>query len=382
MSLYLDYNASAPIDQRVIEDMMDAYTNCIGNADSRTHDYGDNARKRVENSRAKVAHLLGVNTDEVFFTSGATESNNIVIQGMEGYSLDSHKNTIITTAIEHKAVLETAKAMAKRGVKLELVHPDDSGRIKVEDVEKLCDENTLLVSVMHVNNETGVIQPVDRIGETLEKKNIYFHIDATQSCGKLVEEVRNLSYNMLSFSGHKLRGPQGVGVLVLRKKNYKLPPVKPVFYGGQQEHGISPGTVPVALISGLGKACQIAEEEYIENTKKNIKLRTVLLEQLEASGLKYIINGNIEHIIPCTLNIAIEGVSSEALMIASKNYCSISNGSACTSNSYAPSYVLSAMGIEKERIDNSIRISWGPDIEIERFKSSINMLLNIAKGMA
>ncbi len=382
MSLYLDYNASAPIDPRVVEDMMDVYQNYIGNADSRTHDYGDRARQRVEESRAKVASLLGVNPDEVFFTSGATESNNIAIQGLEQYSVESGKNKIITTSIEHKAVLETAKSMQRRGIDLVVLNPNESGRIDSNELLEHADKTTLLVSVMHVNNETGVIQPVDAIGKELEKRDILFHVDATQSCGKLVDELRELKYNMLSFSAHKLRGPQGIGVLVLRKKNYVLPPVKPIMFGGQQEYGISPGTVPVALISGLGKACEIAEHEYKENKKKNKQLQDLLINLLHDSGLKYTINGNLDYIIPCTLNVALDGVASEALMIASKSFCSISNGSACTSKSYSPSYVLQAMGIENGQIENSIRISWGPDVHVDDFKNNIMELLNVAKGMS
>lgn len=381
MSLYLDYNASAPIDPRVVDDMMDVYKNYIGNADSRTHDYGDKARQRVEESRAKVAHLLGVNPDEVFFTSGATESNNIAIQGLEQYSQESKKKTIVTTSIEHKAVLETAKSMKRRGMDLIVLNPDCSGKINPDELLQHVNDRTLLVSVMHVNNETGVIQPVDAIGEALYERNILFHVDATQSCGKLVDEIRNLKYNMLSFSAHKLRGPQGIGALVLRKKDYVLPPVKPIMFGGQQEYGISPGTVPVALISGLGKACELAEREYKDNSKKNKKLQDLLILLLNDSGLKYTINGNLDCIIPCTLNIELDGVASEALMIASKGFCSISNGSACTSKSYSPSYVLQAMGIENEQIENSIRISWGPDVDEGDFKYNIMNLLKIAKEM-
>ena len=322
MSLYLDYNASAPIEPRVIDVMMDVYTNVIGNPDSRTHEFGDNARRRVEDARKKVASLLGINSDEVFFTSGATESNNIAIQGLYDYGVEENKKGIVTTTIEHKAVLETAKVMGKRGFKLDLVSPGRDGRVDVADILNCVDSKTLLVSVMHVNNETGVIQPVDEIGKALKKQKILFHVDATQSCGKLVDEIKELDYNMLSFSAHKLRGPQGIGVLVLRKDNYKLPPIKPIMFGGQQEHGISPGTVPVALISGLGVACEIAEKEYKENNKKNKELQHALIEMLEASGLKYRINGDLNHIISNTLNVSLEGVSSEALMIASASACS------------------------------------------------------------
>lgn len=185
--------------------------------------------------------------DEVFFTSGATESNNIALQGLREYAQKTGKNHIITTSIEHKAVLETVKNMESQGFETDFISPGLSGRIKEEDIIDKVTERTLIVSVMHVNNETGIVQPVKELGEELQKRNILFHVDATQSCGKLVDEIKALKYDMLSFSAHKIMGPQGVGVLILRRKSYKLPPVKPIMFGGQQEYGIRPGTIPVAL---------------------------------------------------------------------------------------------------------------------------------------
>lgn len=382
MGIYLDYNASAPIDERVLEEMLDVYKNLYGNADSRTHDHGDHARLIVENARKRVASLLSVNTTEIFFTSGATESNNIAIQGLEEYANDSGKKHIITTAIEHKAVLETVKSMQKKGFKIDIIRPDLSGRIDVRNVLDKVREDTLLVSVMHVNNETGIIQPVKELGEELEKRNILFHIDATQSCGKLVDEIRNLKYDMLSFSAHKLRGPQGIGALVLKKKRYRLPPVKPIMYGGQQEHGIRPGTIPVALVAGCGKACEIAEYEYKDNSEKTKTLKNTLINMLNDSEIAFHFNGDQEYCVDSTANICFPGVMSEALMLSSKQYCSISNGSACTSKSYTPSYVLEAMGVPTDEIENSIRVSWGADINIEEFKNSFGQLIQVAKRIA
>lgn len=381
MSIYLDYNASAPIDYRVLETMVDVYKKQIGNADSRTHNFGDQAREVVENARGQVASLLGVNKDEVFFTSGATESNNIAIQGLEEYADMSGKKHIITTAIEHKAVLETVKHMEKRGFDVDFVYPDSSGRVSADEIIDLVREDTLLVSVMHVNNETGIIQPVKEIGEALSKKGVLFHVDATQSCGKLVDEIRELKYNMLSLSAHKFRGPQGIGVLVLKKKRYKLPPVKPIMFGGQQEKGISPGTVPVALIAGLGKACELAEKEHIQNDTKTKHIKEAIMDLFDRSNLEYKINGDPEYCISSTVNIAIKGVISEALMISSKEYCGISNGSACTSQSYSLSYVLKAMGIEDSRIESSIRISWGADLDEDEVLKGISQLIKTAEAL-
>ncbi len=381
MSVYLDYNASAPIDSRVLDTMVKVYREDVGNADSRTHDFGEQARSVVESARKQVASLLGINSSEVFFTSGATESNNLAIQGLEEYANTVKKKHIITTSIEHKAVLETTKAMERKGFEVDIVDPDMSGRIKVEDVLSRIRQDTLLVSVMHVNNETGIVQPVDELGNELEKRDILFHIDATQSCGKLVDELKNLKYNMLSFSAHKLRGPQGIGVLALIKKAYKLPPVKAIMHGGHQEHGIRPGTIPVALVAGCGKACEIAEAEYKENERKLIELKTSLLELLNDSKLNYLVNGDQKYCLNSTINICIVGVVSEALMLATKQYCGISNGSACTSKSYLPSYVLTAMGLPIDRIESSIRISWGPDVEKEKVAVEFKELLDVAKEM-
>lgn len=382
MGIYLDNNSSSPIDERVLAVMVDVYLNSYGNADSRTHNHGEQARIIVENARKQVASLLEINSSEVFFTSGSTESNNITIQGLEEYALKTNKKHIITSAIEHKSILETVNMMKKKGFDVDIVNPDLSGQINVQEILDKVRDDTLLVSVMHVNNETGIIQPVDRLGTELEKRNILFHADATQSCGKLVDEIRNLKYNMLSFSAHKLKGPQGVGVLILKKKKYKLPPVKNIMYGGQQEGGIRPGTIPVALVAGCGKACEIAEKEYRENSQKCKSLKVILEELLKKSNVNYHYNGAQQYCIDSSVNICFKGVMSEALMLSSKQYCSVSNGSACTSKSYSPSYVLEAMGIPTEDIENSIRISWGPETNEIEFRDNINKMIEIAKSLA
>ena len=382
MGIYLDNNSSSPIDERVLAVMVDVYLNSYGNADSRTHNHGEQARIIVENARKQVASLLEINSSEVFFTSGSTESNNITIQGLEEYALKTNKKHIITSAIEHKSILETVNMMKKKGFDVDIVNPDLSGQINVQEILDKVRDDTLLVSVMHVNNETGIIQPVDRLGTELEKRNILFHVDATQSCGKLVDEIRNLKYNMLSFSAHKLKGPQGVGVLILKKKKYKLPPVKNIMYGGQQEGGIRPGTIPVVLVAGCGKACEIAEKEYRENSQKCKSLKVILEELLKKSNVNYHYNGAQQYCIDSSVNICFKGVMSEALMLSSKQYCSVSNGSACTSKSYSPSYVLEAMGIPTEDIENSIRISWGPETNEIEFRDNINKMIEIAKSLA
>ncbi len=381
MSIYLDYNASSPIAPGVLDTMIDVYRNNIGNADSRTHDFGNQANSIVERARKQVASLLGINSTEVIFTSGATESNNIAIQGLQEYAYNSGKNHIITSSIEHKAVLETVKALEKRGFEVDIVDPEATGRLDADKILSRVKDNTLLVSIMHVNNETGIIQPIQEIGQKLDGKNVLFHVDATQSCGKLVDELRSAKYNMLSFSAHKLSGPQGIGVLVLRKQNYKFPPVKPIMFGGQQERGLRPGTLPVALIAGCGKACELAENNYKTNAAKLVSIKTQLINLLNQSGILYTFNGDQAVCVNNTLNICFKGVSSEALMISTKMYCGISNGSACNSKNYSHSYVLTAMGVPSENIDDSVRISWGPDTDIELLQKEFTRLLAIAKKL-
>lgn len=371
MSVYLDYNASTPLDNRVLEVMIDVYQKKYGNAESRTHDFGDAARQVIENSRQCVADLLKVKKDEVFFTSGATESDNIVIFGLQDYAKKTGKKHIITTAIEHKAVLEPLNVLETKGYKVTYVKPEASGKINADELLSHVCEDTLLVSVMHVNNETGIIQPVDIIGEELSKTDILFHIDAAQSFGKLVDELRNTKYNMLSASAHKMYGPQGIGALIMRKKRYKLPPISPIMYGGSQEHGIRPGTVPAALIAGFGKACEIASLEYKNNLIKYQKIKDTIINMINSSGISYEINGDINNSISNTVNISFNGINSEALMLATKQFCAVSNGSACNSHSYKPSHVLSAMGFDIDRVESAIRISWGKDID------SINNICNL-----
>ena len=381
MSIYLDWNASAPIAPEVVETMMEVYQNQIGNADSRTHAYGEAVRAVVEHARKQAAALLGVTSAEVFFTSGATESSNIAIQGLAAYAEQSGKRHIITSAIEHKAVLETVKAMGRRGFAVDIVAPEPSGRVAKEKIMEKLRTDTLLVSLMHVNNETGVIQPVEELGAELEKREILFHVDATQSCGKLVDELRRLKYRMLSFSAHKMRGPQGVGVLVLKKRDYKLPPVKAILYGGEQERGIRPGTIPAALAAGCGKACELAAMRYKEDSRKLQQIKAMLLQMIDEAGLAYSVNGDAEFSLPSTLNLSLHGISAEALMIAARGGCAISNGSACTSKSYAPSYVLAAMGVPAEQIESSIRLSWGAETDVALLKTEFAKLLTAAKAL-
>lgn len=363
MPLYLDFSATTPVHDEVLEVMIDAYKNNYGNPASRTHLHGYEAKQLVDNSRKSIAAVLGVNTNEVIFTSGATESNNISILGLEEFGNSNGKKHIISTAIEHSSVLEPLEYLSKRGFRVEFIPVGSSGRISVDDVISRVTDETLLVSLMHANNETGVIQPVKEIGEGLVDRNVYFHVDAAQTFGKLVEELREVKYDLLSITAHKIYGPQGVGALVLRNKKYKRPPITPLMYGGKQEKGLRPGTLPAPLIAGFGKAAELALLHHDEWRVKELSLKETVLSQL--NSVNYIVNGELNNSLANCINVSFPEVDSEALMMAIKENLSISNGSACTSSEYKPSYVLQEMGALAE---NAVRISWGP------FESNIDLI--------
>ena len=371
MGLYLDYNASTPINDEVLDLMVNVYKNDYGNADSRTHIYGSGAKGVVEKARGQVAELLKVKKNEIIFTSGSTESNNLAILGLKEYGLKENKKHIITTTIEHKSVLEPVNQLAKNGFEVEFIHPHQNGRIDAEDVVKRIRKDTLLVSVMHVNNETGTIQPVEELGEALRNESCWFHIDASQSCGKLVKELQKIQYDLLSLSAHKMYGPQGVGALIIRFKDNKKPPLEPIMYGGGQEGGMRPGTLPVALIAGLGLACDISLNNWKDNYQIYKANQKRLLGLIEKSGVRYTINGDTKNSVGNTLNISFDDIDSEVFMLVNQEKIGVSNGSACTSSyKYKPSYVLQEMGIDGKRVEEAIRISWGNNrIDFDEFEN-------------
>ncbi|MGE5484647.1 MAG: cysteine desulfurase DndA [Ignavibacteriales bacterium] len=357
LPLYLDYNATTPVHPEVLDAMVDTYRDNFGNAASRTHVYGHRASQAVDKARLQVAALLGVDKDEIIFTSGATESDNLAILGLARWGAENNRRHIVSTSIEHKAVLEPLEHLSKSGFEVELVSPDHTGRVGVENILERVRTDTLLVSVMHANNETGVIQPVLEIGEALASTGTYFHIDAAQTFGKLVSELRGIRYDLLSISAHKVYGPQGIGALILRRRRYRRPPVQPITFGGGQEGGLRSGTLPVALIVGMGKAAEVAERDHREWYRECLMNKKSILRQVE--GLHYTVNGSLEFGVPHCLNISFPGVDSEALMLCVRDELAISNGSACTSHDYRPSHVLLSMGLAPEIVRGAIRLSWG-----------------------
>lgn len=364
MAIYLDYNASAPVDPRVLDRMIDVYRFHYGNADSRTHIFGMDAKEIVNESRKTIADILEVDSTDVIFTSGSTESNNMAIVGLLEYALETGRNHFITTSIEHKSVLEAMKYLQRKGCVVDFVSPDKSGRIKTEQILRLVTEKTLLVSMMHVNSETGIIQPIEEVGEALAGTKTYFHIDGTQGFGKLNDTLRNTKYNMLSITAHKLGGPQGIGALILRRdKNYHRPPVKPLLFGGPQERGFRPGTTPVALVAGFGMAAGLCDQEAPERMKKCQEIKKSFLNEI--APLNYAINGAPQYCLPNTINISFSGVDAESYFVALKEEYAFSNGSACNSGGHIPSYVLMAMGFDEKRISEAIRISWDADVKAD-----------------
>ena len=364
MSLYLDYNASSPILPEVLTVMINAYNNAPGNADSRTHIFGTNAAKLVQESRSIIAKVLGVDPSEVIFTAGSTESNNSCILGIRDFAEKTNKKHIITTAIEHKSILEPLKYLESKGFDVDYVKPNISGRINEKQLLSLVREDTVLVSVMFVNSETGIIQPVNTIGKSLKEKNILFHVDATQAFGKLNQEIRNLDYDMLSISAHKIGGPQGIGALVLKRdRQYQRPPISPLMYGGAQERGFRPGTTPVALVAGFAKAAMLSEENYATVSENCKRIKDNFFDAIK--DLPYNVNGDPDYCLPSTVNISIDGLDAEAAFLCLGDYYSFSNGSACNSSSHSLSYVLDAMGLDEKRKSEAIRLSWNGTQEID-----------------
>ena len=354
--IYLDCNATTPLDPAVKDVLFHYLSEEYANEGSRTHEFGAKAKKAVQKARDQVAAIVAAKRDEVIFTSGATESNNLAILGLAEYGMTSGRKHIISSKIEHKAVIEPIEHLEQRGFEVTWLHCDAQGRVCVDELEIALRPETLLVSVMASNNETGVRQPLAEICELLEKHEAYFHTDAAQSFGKDLTSLQHQRIDLISISGHKIYAPKGVGALITRRRGYERVPLKPLAYGGGQERGLRPGTLPVALIAALGEA---AEQAGKHHTKRNAicrKIRELALSAL--AELKPRIHGRPEDCMDHVLNLAFPGIDSEALIVALKDLVAISNGSACTSSSYTPSHVIKALGYEDDQANEAIRLSW------------------------
>ncbi len=356
MTVYLDCNATTPIEPEVLKLVHHIMAEEVGNAGSRTHEFGQRAKKRVQKAREQVASVVKAQPDEVIFTSGATEGNNIAILGLAHHGEQFGKKHLITTTIEHKAVLEPFEALESRGFEVTYLKPNRGGVICPESVQKALRQDTLLISVMHVNNETGVEQPITEIAEVLKSHETYFHTDAAQGFGKSLPPLQDQRIDLISTSSHKIYGPIGVGALIIRKRDFKRPPLKPLMYGGGQERGLRPGTLPVALIAGFGLAAELAQKNHKTRQTACTATKNEALSALKP--LKVIIHGEQGRVLPHVLSLSTEGVDSEAVMVALKGVAAISNGSACTSSDYKPSHVLQSMGLSNTEIQGALRLSW------------------------
>ncbi|MDJ0427291.1 cysteine desulfurase [Rhodococcus fascians] len=354
--VYLDCAATTPIDPVVLAEVVHYLQEDFGNAGSRTHTYGQRAKERVNRAREQVAAPAAAKPDEVIFTSGATESNNLALLGLEQAGRASGRMHIVTTQIEHKAVLEPIRELSKRGFEVTEVAPTSGGWVSAVDILAAVREDTLLVSVMAVNNETGVIQPIAEIAKYLADHQAYLHVDGAQAYGKLLSMFDNKRIDLISVSGHKLFAPKGIGALIARRRGYSRIPLKPLLIGGGQERGLRSGTLPVAMVAGLGTAVSLAVRQNSSWNMHCLRLRKGLIEAIE--NLNFQVNGDLDRIVPNILSFSLPGLDSEAGIVALKELVAISNGSACTSASYEPSHVLVAMNLDRERIDGSMRFSW------------------------
>jgi cysteine desulfurase len=373
--VYLDCNATTPLDPEVREVLLRYLTEDFGNEGSRTHEYGARAKKAVQRARDQVGAVVGATRDEVIFTSGATESNNLAILGLADAGLDSGRTHVITSAIEHKAVLEPFEALEKRGFEVTRLGSDRSGRVDPAELAAALRPETFLVSVMQVNNETGVRQPLSEIATVLKDHPAYLHTDAAQGFGKDLETLRNPRIDLVSVSGHKLFAPKGIGALILRRRGYERPPVRPLMQGGGQERGLRPGTLPVAMIAALGTAAEVAVRDHHKRLARCQAIREQALAAF--ATLSPQIAGNPDEVVAHVLNVSFGDLDSEALMVALKDLIAISNGSACTSSSYTPSHVLRAMGMTDDEANCHVRISWchlTPEVDWEAVAERIQSL--------
>lgn len=372
MSTYLDVAATTQVDRRVADVVLHWMTVEFGNAGSRTHEYGARAKKAVHEAREFLAGTVKAKSDELIFTSGATESNNIALLGLAAHGEESGRRHIVTSAIEHKAVLEPLEHLQGRGFEVDYLHPGPNGRVSVDSVMERVRPDTLLVSLMHVNNETGIIQPVADLAHRLRKTSTFLHVDAAQGYGKVPDDLR-APIDMISISGHKIGAPKGIGALVIRRRGWDRIPLRPIMFGGGQERKLRPGTLPVPLIMGLAEAAKVFAADHDRWARESRRVREKLLAALGKT--RFHLNGDQEHVVPHILNLSFEDVDAERLIVRLKDQVAIATGSACTSASYTPSHVLTAMGLPNEVVTNGLRLSWHPGqatgLDVDRLAETI-----------
>jgi cysteine desulfurase len=356
VTTYLDCNATTPVDAEVRDAVIRYMMDDFGNAGSRAHEYGERAHRAVQAARAHVAAVVGAQPDEVVFTSGATESDNLALLGLAAHGERTVRRHVVTTAIEHKAVLEPLSALAARGFTVTTIWPTAGGWVDPDAVVAAVGKDTLAVSVMHVNNETGVVQPVAEIADRLQGCDAYLHVDAAQGFGKELELLRHPRIDLVSVSGHKLFAPKGIGALIARRRGHRRPPVAPLMFGGGQEQGLRPGTLPVHLAVGLGVAARAAMRDAGARALACRAFRERALSAL--APLSPCLHGDLGRALPHVLNLSFHGVDADALMLGWKGILAVSNGAACTAQGYTGSHVLRAMGVGDAAVRGAVRLSW------------------------
>jgi cysteine desulfurase len=356
LPIYFDNHATTQVDPRVVQAMLPYFTEKFGNAASRNHPFGWAGEEAVENARAQVASLIGATPKEIIFTSGATESDNLMIKGVAEMYREKG-NHIITQAIEHKAVLDTCKRLEKDGFEVTYLPVGKDGRVNPEDVRKAITPKTILITIMYANNEIGVINPIQEIGKIAKEHGIFFASDGVQAVGKIPVDVQKDNIDLLAISAHKIYGPKGVGALYVRRRNPRVQ-LAAIIDGGGHERGMRSGTLNVPGIVGLGAACEIAQKEMAEESARLRKLRDRLKTGLEAKLDEVYINGSLEHRLPNNLNMSFAYVEGESLLMGI-NDIAVSSGSACTSATLEPSYVLKALGVGEDLAHTSIRFGLG-----------------------
>ena len=369
--LYFDYASTTPVDQRVIDKMKDCLSldGNFGNPGSRSHAFGWQAEELVEEARINVSTLVNCDPREIIWTSGATESDNLAIKGAANFYKEKG-NHIITSKIEHKAVLDTCRQLESEGFEVTYLDPNENGEISIESIEENIREETTLVSLMHINNEIGVVNDIEKIGELCRNKGIIFHVDAAQSAGKIEIDLSQLKVDLMSFSAHKIYGPKGIGALFVRRRpRIRL---QPLFHGGGQERGIRAGTLPTHQIVGMGEAFKLSQTEMESDLSKISSYRDFLWNGLSEMEEIYV-NGSIDNGYPGIFNLSFNYVEGESLIMALKNIA-VSSGSACTSASLEPSYVLRAIGRPDELAHSSIRFSFGRFTKEEEVKSTVKLV--------
>ena len=370
--IYLDYQATTPVDKRILDKMIPYFSENFGNPHSNNHEFGRSANTAVDEARTNIANLINAETSEVIFTSGATESNNLAIKSIAKNYFEKDCQ-IITVKTEHKCVLESCHELEQDGFKVTYLDVNEDGIIKLSDLENLLKEKPALVSIMHANNEIGVLQPIKEIGELCKKYNSIFHSDIAQSIGTQKIDVVEMNIDACSISAHKIYGPKGIGALYI-SNNIKNT-LRPLMSGGGQEMNLRIGTLSPALCVGIGEACKDLSQNREKYTKHFEEIKSTLVSELNNSKLDYVVNGNVEQRIPNNLNISIKGKVAEQLFNFMP-HIALSSGSACTSGTIERSHVLSSMKLDDARIDGSFRISAGRNTTKEEIKELIISLDN------